>query len=134
VGVLADQGGQRWGASAAPAVLVRLPALRFNEDNDGEGRGRGRDARCFVEINGSQSLDDQACQIIPERVVPAVREAGARAGYWLTTLRDNRAIALLTFDSEGDAKRLASHLVPGEALIPHCTYRAVEVQEVMASL
>jgi hypothetical protein len=89
----------------------------------------------FVEINGNQSLDDQARQIVSEKVVPAVREAGARAGYWLTTLRDNRAIAVVVFDSEADARKLAAQIVPGEPTeVPSCTYRSVEVQEVLASL
>ncbi len=89
----------------------------------------------FVEINGNQSLDDQARQIILDKVVPAVREAGARTGYWLTTLRDNRAIAVVFFDSEADARRMAAQLVPGEPTeVPTCTYRTVEVQGVLAAL
>jgi hypothetical protein len=89
----------------------------------------------FVEINGNQSLDDRAREIVAEKVVPAVREAGARAGYWLTTLPDNRAIAVVVFDSEADARRLAGQLVPGAPTeVPTCTYRSVEVREVLAAL
>lgn len=89
----------------------------------------------FVEINGNQSLDDQARQIILDKVAPTVREAGALAGYWLTTLPDNRAIAVVFFDSEGDARKMAAQLVPGEPTeVPTCTYRSVEVQEVLVAL
>lgn len=65
-------------------------------------------------------------------VVPRIRDAGARAGYWLDGSR-----AVMVFDSEEAAREVAGRMKVGETPpgAPEVyKVRAVEVSEVVASL
>jgi hypothetical protein len=90
----------------------------------------------FVEVNADASQEDQARQIIQETIVPMARDAGARAGYWLSS-QGGRGVSVTVFDSEQAASRQADRLKVGEAppgAPPGVTFRTVEVREVLASL
>jgi hypothetical protein len=90
----------------------------------------------FVEVNAEASRNDQARQLIAERIVPTARDGGARAGYWLGA-QGGRGVAVVVYDSEEAARRAADQLKVGEApegAPPSVTFRTVEVREVLASL
>ena len=90
----------------------------------------------FAEVNADASMNDQARQILAETAVPMAREAGARAGYWLSP-EGGRGVSVVVFDSQEAAKRVADQLKVGEAppgAPPGVTFRTVEVREVLASL
>jgi hypothetical protein len=90
----------------------------------------------FVEVNADASHEDQARKILQETAVPMSRDAGARAGYWLSA-QGGRGVSVTVFDSEEAARRVADQLKVGEAppaAPPGVTFRTVEVREVLASL
>jgi hypothetical protein len=90
----------------------------------------------FVEVNADASRDDQARKILQETIAPMARDAGARAGYWLSA-QGGRGVAVTVYDSEEAARRQADQLKVGEAppgAPPGITLRTVEVREVLASL
>ena len=90
----------------------------------------------FAEVNADASLNDQARKIIPETIVPMARDAGARAGYWLSA-QGGRGVSVTVFDSEEAARRAADQIKVGEAppgAPPSVTFRTIEVLEVLASL
>jgi hypothetical protein len=92
----------------------------------------------FVEVNPGVISNDQARQAIEATAVPMAREAGARAGYWLSAEGD-RGVAMICFDSEEAARQAADQLKVGEAPPgappgSDATFRTVEVREVLASL
>jgi len=90
----------------------------------------------FVEVNAGAGPNDQARQNIEGNAVPMARDAGARAGYWLSAA-GGRGVAVVCFDSEEAARRAADQLKVGEAppgAPPGVTFRTVEVREVLASL
>jgi hypothetical protein len=90
----------------------------------------------FVEVNADASLEDQARKILQETIAPMARDAGARAGYWLSA-QGGRGVSVTVFDSEEAARRQADQLKVGEAPTgapPGVTFRTVEVREVLASL
>ena len=90
----------------------------------------------FVEVNAGAIQNDQARQILEGTAVPMARDAGARAGYWLSA-EGGRGVSVVCFDSEEAARRAADQLKVGEAppgAPPGVTFRTVEVREVLASL
>jgi hypothetical protein len=90
----------------------------------------------FVEVNAGELPNDQARQAIEGTAVPMAREAGARAGYWLSA-EGGRGVAVICFDSGEAARQAADQLKVGEAppgAPPGVTFRTVEVREVLASL
>ena len=90
----------------------------------------------FAEVNADASLNDQARKIIPETIVPMARDAGARAGYWLSA-QGGRGVSVTVFDSEEAARRAADLIKVGEVppgAPPSVTFRTIEVLEVLASL
>jgi hypothetical protein len=92
----------------------------------------------FVEVNSGEISNDQARQAIEGTAVPMAREAGAAAGYWLST-EGGRGIAVICFDSEDATRRAADQLKVGQAPPgappgANVTFRTVEVREVLASL
>jgi len=90
----------------------------------------------FVEVNPAGIPSDQARQSIERTAVPMARDAGARAGYWLSA-EGGRGVAVICFDSEEAARSAAGQLKVGEAppgASPGVTFRTVEVREVLASL
>ena len=68
----------------------------------------------FVEVNAGAVPDDQARQRIEGTAVPMARNAGARAGYWLSA-EGGRGVAVVCFDSEEAARQAAGQLKVGEA-------------------
>lgn len=90
----------------------------------------------FVEVNADASGNDQARQVLAERIVPIARDSGARVGYWLSA-QGGRGLSVVVYDSEEAARRAADQLKVGEAppgAPPDVTFRTVEVREVLASL
>ncbi|HKA98100.1 MAG TPA: hypothetical protein VKD66_17680, partial [Streptosporangiaceae bacterium] len=92
----------------------------------------------FVEVNPGELQNDQARQAIEGTAVPMAREAGARAGYWLSA-EGGRGVAVICFDSGEAARQAADQLKVGQAppgAPPGAgvTFRTVEVREVLASL
>ena len=91
----------------------------------------------FVEVDAGAAIPaDQARQNIEGTAVPMARDAGARAGYWLSA-QGGRGVAVVCFDSEEAARRAADQLKVGETpqgAPPGVTFRTVEVREVLASL
>jgi hypothetical protein len=97
----------------------------------------GRMYAVFAEVNADESATEDARTRLSETVAPAVRKRGAKAGYWLAP-QDGRGISLVVFDSEEDARQLASIMQVGEKPAPDApegiTVRTVEVREVLASV
>ena len=90
----------------------------------------------FVEVNADASLEDQARKVLQETIAPRARDAGARAGYWLSA-QGGRGVSVTVFDSEEAARHQADQLKGGETppgAPPGVTVRTVEVREVLASL
>ena len=90
----------------------------------------------FVEVSTEAASNDRARQSLEANAVPMARDAGARAGYWLSA-EGGRGVAVVCFDSEEAARRAADQLKVGEAppgAPPGVTFRTVEVREVLASL
>ena len=90
----------------------------------------------FVEVNADTSLEDQARKVLQETIAPRARDAGARAGYWLSA-QGGRGVSVTVFDSEEAARHQADQLKVGETPLgapPGVTFRTVEVREVLASL
>jgi len=90
----------------------------------------------FVEVSAEARSNDQARQVIEGSAVPMARDAGARAGYWLSA-EGGRGVSVVVFDSEEAAKRAADQIKVGESprgAPPSVTFRTVEVREVLASL
>jgi len=65
----------------------------------------------FVEVNAGAGPNDQARQNIEGNAVPMARDAGARAGYWLSAA-GGRGVAVVCFDSEEAAKDRAAAELP----------------------
>jgi hypothetical protein len=90
----------------------------------------------FIEVNADESQAGRGREAIKREAVPRARDAGARAGYWLTAQR-GRVVAVLIYGSEDAAKRAAEPLRAGEAppgASTGVTFRTVAVREVLASL
>ena len=91
----------------------------------------------FVEVDTGNADMDAAIANLKQNVIPQVREAGARAGYWLDSTGGSRRVAIMVFDSEEAARAQANGLKVGEAppgAPEGLTIRTVEVSEVVASL
>jgi hypothetical protein len=88
----------------------------------------------FIEVNADGSLIDQAREMLPKTAVPRAQEAGAKGGYWLSP-RGGRGVAVVLFDSEEEAQKMADQMKPGDAAgtVPGVTFKTVEVREVLAS-
>jgi hypothetical protein len=91
----------------------------------------------FTEVNADDSNMEVGRQVVPQFAVPKAKEAGARGGYWLAP-RDGRAIAVVVFDTEEQARQAASMFEIGKPPMPEAppnvTVKTVEVREVIASL
>jgi hypothetical protein len=90
----------------------------------------------FVEVNADESTTEDARKRINETVAPAVRERGAKAGYWLAA-QGGRGVSIVVFESEDEARDMASVMQVGQPPAPNApegvTIRTVEVREVLAS-
>jgi hypothetical protein len=90
----------------------------------------------FIEVNADESHLEAARRELPKTVVPMARQVGAKAGWWLAP-QGGRGVAVMVFESEDEARKVASEMKPGEpagAEVPGVTFKTVEVREVLASL
>ncbi|HEY2832255.1 MAG TPA: hypothetical protein VGJ14_07520 [Sporichthyaceae bacterium] len=89
----------------------------------------------FVEVDADESHTEQARKAIPETVVPQVRAAGAKDGYWLAP-QNGRGLSVVVFDDEAAARGVAAQFKVGEPVgaVEGVTVRTVEVREVLAHL
>jgi hypothetical protein len=89
----------------------------------------------FIEVNADESHTDDARRTLPNTAVPRAKEAGAKGGYWLAP-RGGRGLAVVLFDSEDAARKMADQMKPGEqaGTVPGVTFKTVEVREVLAQL
>ena len=90
----------------------------------------------FTEVDADESHVAAAREFLPNMAVPGARDSGAKAGYWLAP-QGGRGVAVVLFDSEQAARKLAERFRVGEAPMPGApagiTVRTVEVREVLAS-
>ena len=61
----------------------------------------------FIEVNADESHIEAARDVLPKSAVPMARQAGAKAGYWLTP-QNGRGVNVLVFDTEDEARAVAS--------------------------
>jgi len=91
----------------------------------------------FIEVNADESHIEAARDVLPKSAVPMARQAGAKAGYWLTP-QNGRGVSVLVFDTEEEARALAARFEPGKPPMPDApagvTVKTVEVREVIASV
>ncbi len=91
----------------------------------------------FIEVNADESHLEAARDVLPKSAVPMARQAGAKAGYWLTP-QNGRGVNVLVFDTEDEARALAARFEVGKPPMPDApagvTVKTVEVREVIASV
>jgi hypothetical protein len=91
----------------------------------------------LIEVNADESHVDAARDYLPKTAVPMVRDAGAKAGYWLAP-QNGRGLSVVVFDSEDEARTVAAQIEVGEPAMPGApegvTVKTVEVREVIASV
>jgi hypothetical protein len=89
----------------------------------------------FSEVNADESHIEEARKFLNERAVPMVKEAGAKAAYWLSAA-GGRGVSVVVFETEDEARRAAEPLKVGGPAGPNpaVTFKTVEVREVLASL
>jgi hypothetical protein len=88
----------------------------------------------FVEVDADESQVAKVREGLAQNVVPVARAAGAKAGYWLAP-RGDRGVAVIVFESEEAARKMAAEARPGEnAGGPGVTFRNIEVSEILAAL
>jgi hypothetical protein len=88
-----------------------------------------------VDIEGDVSVEETRKRL-QEGAAPMVREAGARAGYWLAP-QGGRGVSVIVFDSQDEAEKMADQMHVGQSprnALPGVTFRTVEVREILASL
>jgi hypothetical protein len=91
----------------------------------------------LIEVNADESDTEAARDVLPKSVVPIVRDAGAKAGYWLAP-QNGRGIAVVVFDTEDAARATAAGAEVGKPAMPDAPtdmiVKTVEVREVIASV
>jgi len=91
----------------------------------------------FIEVNATEDNVDAAREFLPNTAVPAARDGGAVAGYWLAP-HEGRGVSVVVFDTEETARKTAEQFRVGEPPMPNApagvTVRTVEVREVLAAL
>lgn len=90
----------------------------------------------FIEVDTGDADMEAALENLQQNVIPRVREAGARAGYWLDSAGGSRRVSMMVFDSEDEARAQAATIPVGETppgAPEGLTIRTVEVSEVVAS-
>jgi hypothetical protein len=91
----------------------------------------------YLEVDADEAMTEVARTRLNDHVAPGVRERGAKGGYWLAP-QGGRGVSIVVFDSEDDARQLASMLHVGQKPDPDgpegITVRTVEVREVLASV
>ena len=91
----------------------------------------------LIEVDTDGADMEAALKNLQQNVIPRIREAGARAGYWLDSAGGSRRVSMLVFDSEDAARAQANSLKVGETppgAPEGLTIRSVEVSEVIASI
>ncbi len=89
----------------------------------------------FVEVNDDGTQMDAARKELSEKAAPGAQGMGAIAAYWLAA-QNGRGVAVIVFQTEDEAKALASLIKVGEPdlFVPGVTFRTVEIREVLAHL
>ena len=91
----------------------------------------------FIEVNADESHIEAARDVLPKSAVPMARQAGAKAGYWLTP-QNGRGVNILLFDTEDEARTVAARFEVGKPPMPDApagvTVKTVEVREILASV
>jgi hypothetical protein len=91
----------------------------------------------LIEVNADESHIEAARDVLPKSAVPMVRDAGAKAGYWLAP-QNGRGVAVVVFDTEDEARAVAAGVEVGKPPMPDAPagviVKAVEVREVIASV
>ena len=91
----------------------------------------------FIEVNADGSQIEATREFLPKAAVPRVREAGAKAGYWLAP-QNGRGVNVLVFGVEDEARAVAARFEVGKPPMPDApagvTVKTVEVREVIASV
>jgi hypothetical protein len=86
-----------------------------------------------VDTGGSDQAEGKAS--LEQGAVPMIQAAGGKAGYWLVP-DGSIGVAMLIFDTEGEAKAVADGLHVGEqppGAPDGVTFKTVDVREVMVS-
>jgi hypothetical protein len=71
----------------------------------------------FTEVNADESHIEAARDVLPKAAVPRVREAGAKAGYWLAP-QNGRGVNVLIFDTEDEARAVAARFEVNKPPVP----------------
>jgi hypothetical protein len=103
----------------------------------GDPTWEGKMFAVFIEIDTGDADMDVAVTNLKQNIIPRIRDAGARAGYWLDGAAGGSRVAIVVFDSEETARAVAAGYKVGEtpAGAPEgLKLRTVEVREVVASL
>lgn len=91
----------------------------------------------MVEIDTNGADMDAALENLKTNVIPRLREAGARAGYWLARAPGaQHRISFMMYDTEEAARSQADAMKVGETppgAPEGITVRSVEVSEVVAN-
>jgi hypothetical protein len=91
----------------------------------------------FTEVNADESHIEAARGLLPKVAVPAAREDGAKAGYWLAP-QNGRGLSVVVFDTEDEARAVAARFEVGKPPMPDAPpgviVKTVEVREVIASV
>lgn len=91
----------------------------------------------FTEVNAKDSDAEPGREFLRQNAVPGARSAGAKGGYWLAP-QNGRGVAVVVFETEEDARKVADMFRVGEPPMPGApegiTVKTVEVREVLASV
>ena len=91
----------------------------------------------LTEVNANESHTEAGREVLNSTAAPMAREHGAKGGYWLAP-QNGRAIAVVVFETEQEARNAAAMFTVGEPPLPNApegvTVKAVEVREVLASV
>ncbi|MEO6571835.1 MAG: hypothetical protein ABIO83_09830 [Ilumatobacteraceae bacterium] len=126
----------------AKRSLISRPGLdnrapRVDHAEGGTKTWEGRMFAIFVEVETGDADMDAALTDLKQNRIPHLREAGARAGYWLDSVGGSRRVSMMVFDTEQAARAVADGMKVGEtpAGAPEgLKLRTVEVSEVLANL
>ena len=91
----------------------------------------------LVEVDRGDADPAAAIENVRQNVIPLVREAGARAAYWLDSADRSRRVSIIVFDSEEAARAMADGIKVGETprgAPEGIKFRSAEVSEVSASI
>jgi hypothetical protein len=73
----------------------------------------------LVEVDVPEGMPtDTAREALQQNAVPRIREAGARAGYWLSPVK-GRGVNVTLYDTEDAAKTVAGWFTIGQAHPAH---------------